>query len=311
MTEMRDHGGGLDAAIAQYGGTRDGWLDLSTGINPVPYPMPQLTADAWTALPDHGSFALLEARARAFWKVPKSAAIVIAPGASSIIAQLPHHRSASTVAIPAPTYNEHAAAFRNANWDIKEASDDAIVAVHPNNPDGKLWDEADLDAPLTIIDESFCDVTPDASLIHLADRPGTVVLKSFGKFWGLAGLRLGFAIGDPDIINGLRETLGPWQVSGPALQIGAEALADPTWTDETRIRLTADAAQLDSLMDKQGAKLVGGTTLFRLYQVQDAKAAQDHLAQNHVLSRTFPYSNDWLRLGMPHPARWSQLTGAF
>lgn len=311
MTQKRDHGGGLDAAISKYGGTRDTWLDLSTGINPVPYPMPQLSADAWTALPDSDSFALLEARARAFWKVPKSAAVVIAPGASSIIAQLPHHRAASTVAIPGPTYNEHAAAFGHAGWNIDDQASDAIVAVHPNNPDGKLWDAADLDAPLTVIDESFCEVTPDASLIHLASRPGTIVLKSFGKFWGLAGLRLGFAIGDPQIIDGLRETLGPWQVSGPALQIGAEALADPEWTDDTRIRLTADAAQLDSLMGKQGAKLIGGTTLFRLYQVQNAQAAQDHLAQNHIWSRTFPYADNWLRLGMPHPARWSQLKAAF
>ena len=311
MTQSRDHGGGLDAAIAQYGGKRADWLDLSTGINPVPYPLPQLTADAWTALPDKNSFATLEARARAFWKVPKTAALVIAPGASSIIAQLPHHQTASDVAIPGPTYNEHAAGFTAAGWKISSASTDAIVAVHPNNPDGKLWQAADLNAPLTIIDESFCDVNPDQSLIHLAARPGTVVLKSFGKFWGLAGLRLGFAIGDPDIINSLRETLGPWQVSGPALQIGAEALADPEWVDETRVRLAADAAQLDLMMDKQGAKLVGGTTLFRLYKVQDASAAQAHLAENHVWTRTFPYAVDWLRMGLPHPTRWAQLIGAF
>ena len=307
----RDHGGGLDAAIAQYGGTRDDWLDLSTGINPVPYPMPRLTADAWTALPDRASFAKLESRARAFWRVPKSAAVVIASGASSIIAQLPHHRPPASVTIPSPTYNEHAASFRNAGWTISADATEATVAVHPNNPDGNLWDARDLTAPLIIIDESFCDVAPDVSLIDLAARPGTVVLKSFGKFWGLAGLRLGFAIGDPDILNGLRETLGPWQVSGPALQIGAEALADPVWADETRSRLATDADWLDALMDTKGAKLVGGTTLFRLYEVQDAKAAQAHLAQSHVWSRTFPYADHWLRLGLPHPDRWAQLTGAF
>jgi len=311
MKKVRDHGGGLDAAIATYGGSRDTWLDLSTGINPVPYPIPQLSADAWTALPDRDSFARLEQRARAFWKVPKSADLVIAPGASSIIAQLPHHVTPAKVHIQQPTYNEHAAAFKSAGWQQTDGDADAIVAVHPNNPDGTMWTADALNAPLTIIDESFCDVTPDDTLIHLASRPGTVVLKSFGKFWGLAGLRLGFAIGDPKTLASLRETLGPWQVSGPALQIGAEALADPEWIDETRVRLAADAARLDTLMGKQGAKLVGGTTLFRLYQVQDAQAAQAHLAQSHVWSRTFPYADNWLRLGLPHPTGWSQLMSAF
>ena len=135
-------------------------------------------------------------------------------------------------------------------------------------------------------------------------------MKSFGKFWGLAGLRLGFAIGDPALIAKLSDLLGPWQISGPALNIGAEALADPQWADETRSRLTQDAARLDQLLTSKGAELIGGTTLFRLYKVRHAKAAQHQLAQNHVWSRTFPYASDWLRLGLPAPDRWAQLEGA-
>lgn len=311
MTQVRDHGGGLDAAISQYGGTRAAWLDLSTGINPVPYPMPTLTADAWTALPDAAGMTRLLDRARRFWNVPERAAIIAAPGASAIIAQLPHLVAAGKVAIPGPTYNEHGAAFRNAGWTLDENGMDAIVAVHPNNPDGHLWDATVVQAPLTIIDESFCDIAPDKSLIRLAERKGTVVLKSFGKFWGLAGLRLGFAIGDPDLLAKLTETLGPWQISGPAQQIGAEALADLEWADETRARLTEDAARLDTLLLGKGSKLVGGTTLFRLYEVENAKAAQDQLARNHIWSRVFPYADNWLRLGVPHPNRWDQLEAAF
>ena len=307
----RDHGGGLDAAIAQYGGTRTSWLDLSTGINPVPYPMPKLSADAWTALPDEKALHLLLDRARSYWGIPKEAGILAAPGASALIAQLPRLVTPGRVAIPGPTYNEHGAAFRNAGWTLDDDGLDAFVAVHPNNPDGLLWDEKILQAPLTIIDESFCDVTPDQSMIHLAGRKGTVVLKSFGKFWGLAGMRLGFAIGDPDLLAQLSETLGPWAVSGPAIQIGAEALADPQWADDTRARLMIDANRLDSILHGQGAKTVGGTTLFRLYEVQNAKAAQDKLAQSHVWSRVFPYADNWLRLGLPHPLRWGQLEGAF
>lgn len=310
MTTRRDHGGGLDAAIGRYGGTRADWLDLSTGINPVPYPMPSLPADAWSALPDRAAVSRLTARARAFWNVPEQAAVLAAPGCSALIAQIPRLRSPSRVAIPAPTYNEHAAAFQAGGWILDENALDAVVLVNPNNPDGVRWSAGDASAPLTIIDESFCDVAPSDSLIDLAGRPGVIVLKSFGKFWGLAGLRLGFAIGDPSMIAQLGEWLGPWQVSGPALAIGAEALADPLWADETRQRLQADADRLDAILTDKGAQVVGGTTLFRLYQVQDAKAAQDQLARGRVLGRIFPYSDSWLRLGLPPPHRWAQVEAA-
>ncbi len=311
MTRVRDHGGGLDAAIAQYGGARRDWLDLSTGINPVPYPMPRLSHDAWTALPDRNAFDRLIGLARSYWTVPDGAEILPAAGASALIAQLPRMRPAGQVSIPGPTYNEHGAAFRAAGWTLQDDAADALVVVHPNNPDGVTWPAAQLAAPLTVIDESFCDTTPGDSHIALAARPGTILLKSFGKFWGLAGLRLGFAIGDPGIIADLREALGPWQVAGPALQIGAEALSDPTWADETRQRLSDDAARLDDLMRRQGARTLGGTTLFRLYEVQDAAAAQAHLARHKIWSRTFPYSDNWIRLGLPHPDRWTQLEAAF
>lgn len=310
MINKRDHGGGLDAAIATYGGTRHDWLDLSTGINPVPYPMPQLPADAWSALPDQAAFTRLYDLARRFWDVPQGAAIIGATGASAIIAALPRVLPPGEVSIPGPTYNEHGASFAAAGWRLGQDPSHALVAVHPNNPDGHIWQVSDLGATYTVIDESFCDITPDQSLIHLATRPGTIILKSFGKFWGLAGLRLGFAIGDPEIIAKLVELLGPWQISGPALEIGAEALADPQWADETRARLSADADRLDALATASGAKLLGGTTLFRLYQVKDAVAAQDQLARHHVWSRVFPYAHDWVRLGLPAPDRWGQLEKA-
>ncbi len=310
MIPARDHGGGLDAAIARYGGSRPDWLDLSTGINPVPYPMPTLPADAWTALPDKNAFDRLLSRARNFWNVPDEAQIIAATGASALIAALPRVRATGQVCIPGPTYNEHGAAFQAAGWTMTDKPADAIVAVHPNNPDGLIWTEDQLTAPLTIIDESFCDVAPEISLVHLASRPGTIILKSFGKFWGLAGLRLGFAIGDPAIIAQLTDMVGPWQVSGPALSIGAEALADPHWADETRARLQDDTKQLDQLMTDKGAEVVGGTILFRLYEVRHAKDVQHQLAQGHVWSRVFPYAPDWLRLGLPHPDRWDQLKAA-
>lgn len=307
----RDHGGGLDGAIETHGGARADWIDLSTGINPQPYPVSDLTPEDWTALPDHGAFARLSEAARRFWRVPEGATILPAPGASALIARIPALAPAGAVQITRPTYNEHAAAFAAQGWKVRpDGPAQARVIVHPNNPDGRTWQTADADAPLTVIDESFCDVTPEASLVRLAERTGVVVLKSFGKFWGLAGLRLGFAIGQPELIARLNDLTGPWAVSGPALRIGAQALSDDGWATATRQRLARDAARLDALMTGNGAQLVGGTTLFRLYRVDDAAAWQSQLARACIWSRVFPYSETFLRLGLPPENGWARLEAA-
>lgn len=305
----RDHGGGLDAAIARWGGARADWIDLSTGINPIPYPIPPLPDHAWTALPDRAAQDALDDAARRFWHVPDDAAILAAPGASALIARLPAVvGTPGTVQIPGPTYNEHEAAFRTTGWHIaNDEPADVQVVVHPNNPDGRRWRTPDLTAKTCIIDESFCDVAPDQSLIARAAQPGTIILKSFGKFWGLAGLRLGFAIGDPALIAPLRDALGPWPVPGPALATGTAALNDPDWANRTRARLIRDAARLDTLMQTQSAQLVGGTTLFRLYHVENAQACHEKFAARKILTRIFPYSPHWIRLGLPGAVDWARL----
>jgi len=304
MTLTRDHGGGLDAAVSTYGGARSDWIDLSTGINPVPYPVGRLPPQAWTALPDSGAVDDLLAAARTFWAVPDGLDIVAANGASAIIAAMPHIWSGSRVAIAQPTYNEHAAAFVANGWTVVEGAADLRVVVHPNNPDGRIWDAATLRGPC-VIDESFCDVMPKASL--LGQTRDTIVLKSFGKFWGLAGARLGFAICTPDLAAKLRDQLGPWSVAGPALDIGARALRDEAWVNETRMRLAQDSIRLDTLV---GWELAGGTDLFRTYAVADAAAMQARLARNRIWSRVFPYSATWIRLGLPAPDQWDQLKAA-
>lgn len=311
MQSNRDHGGNLDAAVDRFGGQRDGWLDLSTGINPAPYPVPPIPGTAWTALPDVTAREALIAAARRFWSVPDEAGILPVAGASAAIAHIPFLADRGRVAIPGPTYNEHAASFAAAGWEVTDKTPQgASVHVHPNNPDGREWCAQDCTGALRVIDESFCDVTPDMTLISEATTPGTLVLKSFGKFWGLAGLRLGFVIGDPALLARLDAMLGPWAVAGPALAIGTHALQNTTWASETRARLEQDASRLDRLMLAQGAKLVGGTSLFRLYDVEDASLWQTRLARHHVWSRIFPYNSRWLRLGLPPGDGWAQLEAA-
>lgn len=308
----QDHGGGLDAAAQKFGGTRAEWIDLSTGINPVSYPVGHINHDAWTALPDQTAQSALIQAARDFWQIPQSAAVLATPGASAPIAMIPRLCIKGQIHISAPTYNEHAAAFAANGWTPAQQLSDANaqVIVHPNNPDGRIFTGADLHAPLRIIDESFCDIMPDASLVSHADQTGTLVLKSFGKFWGLAGLRLGFVIGDPELVAQLQQMLGPWPVAGPALEIGTRALRDHNWADQTRQRLSTDAARLDVNMIDAGATLVGGTSLFRLYDVGDATAWQTRLAQHHIWSRVFPYNSRWLRLGLPAPEQWNRVEAA-
>ncbi|WP_224816800.1 threonine-phosphate decarboxylase [Hasllibacter sp. MH4015] len=333
----RDHGGGLDAAMARYGGSRDQWLDLSTGINPVPYPIGDIPPDAWHRLPDEGAMDALLQAARRFWNVPDSAQIIAAPGASALIARMPLLTGSTTggVHIPRPTYNEHAAAFEATgdHW-LSDDPNDAFthVYVHPNNPDGRLWSADHMGGrTLTVIDESFCDTDPGESHIALAPDKGIVVLKSFGKFWGLAGLRLGFLIGTPETLapvdrakrygilgaehemrlQSMADALGPWPVSGPALEIGTRALGDTAWAEATRARLAQDAARLDDLILRTRAELVGGTGLFRTYAVPDAAALHDRLARARILTRIFPYSERWMRFGLPGTeAHWAQLEAA-
>lgn len=317
--QKRDHGGGLDAAAARFGGTPRDWLDLSTGINPRPYPLGKIPEAAWQRLPGDGAMAALLDAARGFWNVPDEAAILAAAGASPLIALMPELAAGQPAYIPGPTYNEHAAAFtaRGQGQPFDDPSHPVHVYVHPNNPDGRLWPEVG-GRSLTVIDESFCDVTPTASHIARTARPGTVVLKSFGKFWGLAGLRLGFAIAHPDTLRSsasgapLADLMGPWTVSGPALEIGARALRDTAWAEATRTRLDADADRLDALIGGTGAACIGGTTLFRTYAMPDrATRWQEQLARHHIWSRIFPYSDNWLRLGLPgSEADWSRLEAA-
>ncbi|MEM8980410.1 MAG: threonine-phosphate decarboxylase [Pseudomonadota bacterium] len=308
----RDHGGGLDAAIAAYGGTRERWIDLSTGINPVPYPLPDLRAEAWTALPDQAAMDHLIKAARRFWNIPKAAAVLPVPGVSIAIAMMPQITGAQSLTIQERTYNEHAAAYVAVGAKLTPKASVAIH-IHPNNPTGQFCTEGNLQLEQhdwVIIDESFCDVAPEQSHIALTERSNVMMQKSFGKFWGLAGLRLGFVIGPQAAVDHLARLIGPWAVSGPALEIGAKALEDEAWAQTTRSRLAQDAQRLDDLILSKPTELLGGTDLFRLYKVPDAKAWQSHLARAHIWSRVFPYDPTWLRLGLPAPQDWPRLAKA-
>ncbi|ARE39606.1 L-threonine 3-O-phosphate decarboxylase [Rhodovulum sp. P5] len=321
MTKHRDHGGDLTAACARHGGTPEDWIDLSTGINRVPYPFSAPAPAAWRTLPGRADTDRLIVAARGAYGTDWP--ILPLAGAQAAIQLLPCLRAAGPVRIMGPTYNEYAAALTAAGADIVQVGTVGDLAgaglgilVNPNNPDGRQTAPdtlRDLAAKvgLLVIDESFADPHPGLSVLTGPCPDNVVVLRSFGKFYGLAGLRLGFALGADQHLGRMAQQAGPWAVSGPALDIGGQALADDAWRADSIARLGEDAARADALAARAGWTLVGGTALFRLYDTPDARATQMRLAQAHIWSRIFPYSDRWLRLGLPGTeAEWARLEAA-
>ena len=315
---MLDHGGNLDIALERFGGCPEEWIDLSTGINRCPYPVGELTPRLWTALPSRSDIASLHDAARRAYAT--TAPVLATAGAQAAIQLLPRLAPPGRARILAPTYNEYAAILSGAGWTIEQAAPlealagaDLAIVVNPNNPDGRQHDPAKLLALLPhvgrlVVDESFADCVPGLSLAPEAGRRGLIVLRSFGKFYGLAGLRLGFVLGSEADVAACAGMSGPWPVSGPAIEIGRRALLDRDWADETRARLARESARLDRLARDAGWTLVGGTPLFRLYEAGDAAAAQERLAEAKIWSRIFRDSPGWLRLGLPgSEAEWERV----
>jgi cobalamin biosynthetic protein CobC len=309
-----DHGGALDRAMARFGGARTDWIDLSTGINPWSYPVPAIPDEAWTRLPDGSALRDLADAARGFYGAPSDAVVAVAPGSQALIQMLPRLVPTTDVAVVGPTYAEHARCWALAGHRVRsiETIEDStatiLVLVNPNNPDGQYRTPVRLSAlaerqvsrgGLLVVDEAFAEVRPEISLVPQAGRPGLVILRSFGKFFGLAGLRLGFAFGPADLIASLDAAFGPWAVGGPALAIGRAALSDISWAAATRQRLAAAARSLDVLLSDAGLEPIGGTDLYRLARVADAGQLADRLGRHHILVRHFADRPDWLRFGLP------------
>ena len=320
------HGGNLDEISRLYPDAPKPWIDLSTGINPHPYPVPSLTAATWARLPARTDEAALLAAAAARYGVRDPASIVPAPGTQALLQIVPRLRMSGSVAVLGPTYQEHAQCWRRAGHHVRLvdevdalAETDVAVVVNPNNPTGRILPREMLTAlaarlaargGLLVIDEAFADLIADVSLAPDLP-PATLVLRSFGKAYGLAGLRLGFAIADERLAKQLRDELGPWAVSGPALAIGTIALADDAWLNHTREQLAAESRRLDQLLVAAGCSIIGGTPLFRLAEHSDARPLADRLAQRGIHVRRFPYHAAWLRFGLPGDAvEWQRLEAA-
>jgi cobalamin biosynthetic protein CobC len=321
------HGGSLLAARRLFPGAPEPIIDLSTGINPYPWTMPELSPEVFTRLPEPADVQALEEAAAAAYGAADPALVAAAPGTQILISLLPRLFPLRSVAVASPTYTEHAAAWRAAGARVTElpvpdgTEADGLVLCNPNNPDGRrhapelLLRRADRLAArggLLVVDEAFADLEPEPlSLAPFLPHPAVIVLRSFGKTYGLAGLRLGFALAAPDRAAAIRAALGPWAVSGPALAAGPAALRDHAWRDTAAARLQADAARLDRLLTDAGLAVVGGTSLFRLAEGEHAPLLFQRLGRAGILVRRFPERPAWLRFGVPGSAEaWDRLRRA-
>lgn len=308
------HGGGLDIAINKYGGDKADWLDLSTGINPNPYPVYGVDPLAWSRLPDVDAMEILLSSARAYYQIGGGVEICATNGTQAIIDILPRVFNCKRVGIFTPTYNEHAHVWKKSGSEIMELAHgdalpnnlNALVIVNPNNPDGKTYEPNEIlrlasdmqkNNGIVIVDEAFCDTSPEKSIVsNLPDN--VIVLKSFGKFFGLAGLRLGFAIAAPKLMGKVKEQIGPWSVSGPALQIGSRAFADTNWINYAITALNVLSKKQAKNLQTCGLEVEGENPLFIYASHQKAQAIYEQLAQRHILVRPFSQYPEKLRFGI-------------
>jgi cobalamin biosynthesis protein CobC len=319
LASQAEHGGNLSAARLAYPQAPEPWLDLSTGINPYSYPFGELPPDCFTNLPCPGELRALEEAAAAVYRIPLHAQVVAAPGTQAIINWLPRLIPARRVGILGFTYCEFVRSWATTGAEVTIATEpaalrdqDVAIIVNPNNPDGRLVVKHDLYAlaaaldkhgGVLIVDEAFIDFESEKSAISKMPASGMVVLRSFGKTYGLPGLRLGFAIAPKNVAAKLRAAFGPWPVSCAAIAIGTRALPDSKWLAATGKRLKSDIDAIDNILSAAGFAFLGGTPLFRLVRHRDAQRLYERLARAGILARRFDARPGWLRFGILSSAK--------
>ena len=321
------HGGRLNEAARQWGIPLDQWLDLSTGINPLPWPVPEVPPQVWQRLPEDDDG--LPALARSWASAPEHAGCLPVAGTQAAIQALPRLRKPGRIGVPEPAYAEHAEGWRAAGHEVIPFDDlptndalaelDALVWINPNNPTGESVTASRLlacHAQLAehggwlVVDEAFIDAESGESLVPVTGRPGLVVYRSLGKFFGLAGLRAGLVFGPSERCEQLAEVLGPWAVSHPARYLMRRALADTEWQKATAERLRADSHRLAHMLRDAGLAPTGGTPLFVYCPHEAPRRVADALAEQAVLVRVFDAPTA-LRFGLPGTdAEWRHLEQA-
>ncbi len=310
-------------------GAPEPFIDLSTGINPFSYPVPTFSTNDFTRLPDRARIRNLAAVAARWYGANCADGVIPAPGTQILLPIVAALVQPGRAAILGPTYSEHLRAATLAKHRAEQVaactqlgSVDLAVVVNPNNPDGRIVSRSDLRTlardlgkrgGLLVLDEAFADVAPPAvSFAAEVDRfDNVVVLRSFGKFFGLAGVRLGFALTSIALGRRIDALLGPWAISGPTIAIAECAMTDAAWASRTINKLTDGAKALDKMLADVGLGVVGGTALFRLTELRNAQELFMRLGAAGILVRRFEDAPSRLRWGIPgHDMGWRRLQAA-
>ncbi|MCJ2187151.1 threonine-phosphate decarboxylase [Novosphingobium beihaiensis] len=305
MNAFLTHGGRLDEACTRFGGDPGDWLDLSTGINPCPWPGAETIRADWRALPDVRALRQLEEAAAAHFGADPALCCAV-PGSEAGLRALGRILDLPARHVPL-TYGTYAQAFAPARQG--HAGPSALIVTNPNNPDGRLYPREDLVFTLgrqqqavgwLIADEAFADCHPEASVADLvANGRNLAVTRSFGKFFGLAGVRLGFVLAPEALLREIRQLQGDWPVCAAALAFGAEAYGDAHWIAQTQAALPERAARLDAVLARHGLRPTGTCPLFRLATAPDAADLFASLARAQILTRPFADYPRLLRFGLP------------
>jgi cobalamin biosynthetic protein CobC len=321
---MLEHGGRLRAAATQFEIPLDDWLDLSTGIAPSGLPIPPIPLSVWNRLPEPDDE--LRAAAARYYGFPHPLPVA---GSQAAIQALPQIRRQARIGIVSPCYAEHAHAWRREGHSLLELTEagvpraldrlDVLLVINPNNPTGRLipperlleWHArlAERDGWL-IVDEAFMDSTPQFSLAPMCPRPGLVVLRSFGKFFGMAGARLGFVLADSDLSRRLERLLGPWTVNGPTRFVASQQLQDTQAQQQQRDQLHQASARLEELLHSHGLPPTGGCAMFQWTVTRRAERLYRSLAAQGILVRLFKQPAS-IRFGLPpNEDAWHRLDKA-
>ena len=321
---MYPHGGNLDHEIAEYGGKFSEWLDLSTGINLDPYPYVNVSHNSFHCLPYESKLNDLKRAAAVYYDIPSDMGILPTAGVQQGIQCVPYLGKTGVAKILSPTYSEYEIVLKNLGWKVVKVQNlvdlsnaDLALLVNPNNPDGRVAEKKEIleltpYAKEIIIDESFADLRPENSIVSSISDNDIIVFKSLGKFFGLPGIRLGFVIAKKSKIRVLKKFTGPWNISGPALEVGVRALSDQSWINSTKLRLAEGSERIKRLVShSEKLKVIGSTGFFILVETHDAKNARVHFAERKIWTRVFDYSDKWMRIGIPGDEKsWRKLEDA-
>lgn len=328
------HGGNLRQVAKKYGYPIEQWLDLSTGINPSGFKPAPLSDACWQRLPENDD-GLIEAALNYYGQ----SNFVLTPGSQWMIQNLPAIKETlvgpeqidiGPVLLPKQGYQEHRLAWQESGFDIEyyEAQPtisqlnhcSVCVVIQPNNPTGQCYDQSQLNDWLAIlkdneawlvVDEAFVDCTPDKSMLDRSGEEGLIVLRSIGKFFGLAGIRIGCIFAWTALLEKVNAAMGPWAISHPSREVAIQAFHNINWQRYAIEKCHDQSKKLRDVLIKYFQIKPTGTALFQTVYLDRSEEIFEHLCQHKILVRLLDCQTG-LRFGLPpdRPECWQKLEQA-